>query len=65
MNNDLPCLFGEMLFILKTHVTYRYHTAACVWYGSLHNTSADPHITLLMICLTSVFHDLCKCGAVM
>jgi len=58
MNNAVPCLFGEVLFILKTHVTYWYHTAACVWYGSLHNTSADPHVTLLMICLTSVFHDL-------
>jgi len=28
MNNAVSCLFGEMLFILKTHVTYRYHTAA-------------------------------------
>jgi len=64
MNNAVLFLFGKMLFILKTHVTYRYHTAACVWYGSLHNTSADPYITLLMVCLTSVFRDLCGVNVV-
>lgn len=65
MNNAVSCLFGEMLFILKTHVTYRYHTAACVWCVSRHNSNADPHITLLMICLTSVFRDLCGVSVVL
>jgi hypothetical protein len=87
VNNAVSCPFGEMLFILKTHVTYRYHTAACVWYGSPHNTNADPRITLpvilkcivfndicvhitawfisSMICLTSVFHDLCEVSVVL
>jgi hypothetical protein len=65
MNNTVSCLFDEMLFILKTHVAYRFHAAACVWYGSHHNTNTDPHITLRMICLTSVFHDLCGVNVVL